>query len=352
MESTKALSGEERGNKRALSEKTSIKISYMEFILCLTIVLYHIGWNENLSGSENSRVVYMFIKEIGVAAVPMFSFLTGFLFYRNIRNIRDNFTKMKKRVRSLLIPYLLWNILFYFLYGVVLARFHFFEVDLSFLGFLKTFWNVITMPHLWYVRNVFLLALASPIIYLTLRNRYVGIAVLGICTLCLIIFHYQIKSSIFSGYLYLAGSFWGLHNAQILGGCKQERRRRLSEGREGKVLILAGALVLFLLFWIIHYRIEFRLVRLVCQIGMGLSLWKILDVIPLKKHNFIHFSFWIYVLHHPLDKIGKWFYLRVTLQPFLYQFLVFSTSFAVALGSGMIAKRFFPKLYKVLSGGR
>lgn len=38
MERTKALSGEERGNKRALSEKTSIKISYMEFILCLTVV--------------------------------------------------------------------------------------------------------------------------------------------------------------------------------------------------------------------------------------------------------------------------------------------------------------------------
>lgn len=86
---------------------------------------------------------------------------------------------MKKRVRSLLIPYLIWNALFYFIYGVVLARFHLIEMDqVSFLGLLRTFWNVKTMPHLWYVEWIFLLALVSPIIYLALKNRYVGIGVL------------------------------------------------------------------------------------------------------------------------------------------------------------------------------
>lgn len=334
-----------------MSEKTSIKISWLEFILSLTIVLYHIGWNDHFTASKGCQMVYMFIKEIGVVAVPVFSFLTGFLFYRNIICMKDNFIKMKKRMKSLVLPYLLWILLFYLFYGFVGSRFHLMEMDeIGLVGLLKAFGTSGPMPHLWYVEWIILFALVSPVVYLILKNRYVGLVILGIYTLYLVIFQEQTNARIFSSFLYLAGGFWGLHSTQFIKMfCKEGGKQRFN-GTVPKMVIGIGALVLFLVFWIGHYWIP--LVQYVCKIGMGISLWKILDLFSLKKCSITGYSFWIYVLHHPLEVVGRRFYTHVTLQPFLYLFLIFATTLFVALASGIVLRRFLPKVYSVLSGGR
>lgn len=56
-----------------------------------------------------------------MAAVPIFMFLSGFLFYRNADTLRDVIAKQKRRLISDLVPFLGWSGLYYFIYTAVYA---------------------------------------------------------------------------------------------------------------------------------------------------------------------------------------------------------------------------------------
>lgn len=55
------------------------------------------------------------------AAVPIFMFLSGFLFYRNADTLRDVIAKQKRRLISDLVPFLGWSGLYYFIYTAAYA---------------------------------------------------------------------------------------------------------------------------------------------------------------------------------------------------------------------------------------
>lgn len=88
-------------------------------------------------------------------------------------------SKLKRRSRSLLIPYLIWNLIAYLLYAIN-TKFNIFD-------FFRAFW-IIDIPGrggsspidgpLWYVRDLMLLMLASPIIYRFIKHKTIIILLL------------------------------------------------------------------------------------------------------------------------------------------------------------------------------
>ena len=64
-----------------MDKQFSNKITLMQFICTLSIVLYHIQWNNNFKDTIINRNIFLFVKEIGVMAVPAFFIMSGFLFY-------------------------------------------------------------------------------------------------------------------------------------------------------------------------------------------------------------------------------------------------------------------------------
>ena len=79
--------------------------------------MYHLrnitGYNiQYLNGFDNSILsAYTgFSNHIGFVCMVFFFFVSAFWFYRNINNKEELFKKYKKRLKTLLIPFLAWTI--------------------------------------------------------------------------------------------------------------------------------------------------------------------------------------------------------------------------------------------------
>lgn len=148
----------------------------------------------------NDQVVYpvfQFLRNLsseGVArlSVPLFFLIAGFLFFQASDFSWAFYTKkLKSRFRSLLIPYLFWNafalVMYFFLQQVVgLTHLAYGSVPLiaqwNWMDYLRCFWDLRTPNYplvypLWFVRDLMLTMLLSPLLYL-LMKRLKGVVVL------------------------------------------------------------------------------------------------------------------------------------------------------------------------------
>lgn len=103
-----------------MNKYLSYKILFFNFILSVLIVLLHsnckvtLGWNNDGTNLSNFiELLTTYICCIGHIAVPMFYIISAYLFYHNISTLKDTLSKIKKRIKTLLIPYLLWNTFLY-----------------------------------------------------------------------------------------------------------------------------------------------------------------------------------------------------------------------------------------------
>ena len=100
-------------------------ITYLRFPLIILVVLLHtIIIDQNCFGKiliPHGKypifdiILHILQRNIGDISVPLFFFISGFLFFYHIENFDIAIYKKKilKRIKSLLIPYLLWNTLFF-----------------------------------------------------------------------------------------------------------------------------------------------------------------------------------------------------------------------------------------------
>lgn len=125
------------------------RIDNTKWILTLLIVLYHI----QLLGSAEGLTadIFMYIKNLGDCVVPAFALISGYLFFYNADSFASVKAKMYRRIWTLLIPYLAWNLL-NSLYLIVRNN-----GVRGFFGGLLTFnwyrhcilWDA--SPHFWYI---------------------------------------------------------------------------------------------------------------------------------------------------------------------------------------------------------
>ena len=145
--------------------------------------------------------IMVFISSVfSTIAVPLFFFISGFLFFYNVDFSRAVYEKkLRSRSRTLLVPYLIWNfagflILLVQLHPRFLPQFPMlkdYRIDIS--GFLSYFWvknipdylpgeqaNPINAP-LWFIRDLMMLSIATPLIYwLIKRLKVIFILIMGI----------------------------------------------------------------------------------------------------------------------------------------------------------------------------
>ena len=185
MKENQVISGEELQSK---------VISFLRFPLCAAVVLIHININtENCSTHPlYDSVHYLFAQILARVAVPLFFMFSGFLFFYKSEKLHfsDYKGKLTKRIRTLLIPYLFWNftIILYYLLGRMLGLGSEYGSGFGFIDWLKPFWNnypvetngegiasyPICVPF-WYIRDLMVTVLLSPIIYYLLSDQEVSI---------------------------------------------------------------------------------------------------------------------------------------------------------------------------------
>lgn len=161
----------------------SKKVTFFNVTLTLLIVLLHAKTPERwgLELTMEYPLIYM-LSVLCQISVPLFFFISGILFYRDC-TFTSLTRKLKSRVSSLLVPYVLWNIIYVGIYFIL--------THLSFTHDLMNMGEALNSPHevliaiinsrfsvLWFVKDLLIFTILSPIILLILKNAW-------ICLLCL-----------------------------------------------------------------------------------------------------------------------------------------------------------------------
>ena len=201
-----------------INDKTRTQaLDLLQFPLAIVVLSVHVFSTQGLSfsGQEvdfNNYPVFMELNNFIDAflrsqSVPIYYFISGYVFFIGLQawNSEKYKNKLKNRVKSLLIPYIIWNSVFilqliltiYSPFGKYLAQESTFNP--SFQNILSCFWMYdgnlagvsetmyeankllpINVP-LWFIRDLLIMVICAPLIYqLVKRTKIAIVALLGI----------------------------------------------------------------------------------------------------------------------------------------------------------------------------
>lgn len=350
-----------------MSEKYSFwdKKTFVTYLLSVLVFLIHISTFANYSydttvGATIISIVEKFLtKVITPVAVPLFFIISGALFYRNYNN--DKYMqKIKSRLKTLVIPYFLWNILN--MVFCIITSYTF--VQKYFIGrekFVITLTNVLKAVFLydcnkqfWFIFCLIVFALAAPVIYFFIKNRYVGI----ITIIVLIILDYlniglseRVFFSIDSIIYYIVGAFIGKHYFSLFSEKSDKKKAFFGVG----LLMIAFTVESIYVYNSLEM---IKLVKIPFLIVYSYALWTTVDLFidKIKIRAFMKHSFFVYAMHVNVSAIiTKFLWI---LLPKNYVFAVpnfiitlVCTLFLIEL-SCCILQKFLPNIYTLLSGDR
>ena len=166
-------------------QRLSAAIAWLRFPLILCVVLLHCYCTVPLTGQDHSlffSLVYPFGLWLGESGVPTFFFISGFLFYISNKSYPE---RIHSRLYSLLYPYFLWNSIFLSFYLLLWLFGHPLDIlgknicDYGVIDYIRAYIdrgeyaggnNGPVLCTYWYVRNLFILCLTSPLWWFL--NRY------------------------------------------------------------------------------------------------------------------------------------------------------------------------------------
>lgn len=136
----------------------------------------------------------LFSRVLGNISVPLFFVISGFLFFLHTRfNKNVYLRKLRSRMKSLLIPYLFWNIAFLLLYYIV-SRLSVVENWLKGVEYtpefiLSSLWGrasttPMTYPiayQFWFIRDLMVVVALTPLMYLLIKyTKVYGLGLFGV----------------------------------------------------------------------------------------------------------------------------------------------------------------------------
>lgn len=130
---------------------------------------------------------------IFTAPVPIFFFLSGFLFFRNISTTTDVLKKLRTRAKSVLMPFLVWSTIYVFIFTIFPRE----EPSLAPIEILK---NIIFYKFcfpLWYLYQLIMFLLITPLINILIKKRYLSLCLLLILTFVAIFIKDSIEIEMF-----------------------------------------------------------------------------------------------------------------------------------------------------------
>ena len=168
------------------------QISWLMFVFSILVIWVHSYNVELFAGSQwgpawdrAAQIETFWSVGIGQIAVPGFFLLSSYLFFRNF-NFSKLAEKWKSRFFSVVIPYVVWNFLYYM--GYVIATrlpvvetvvgeeqipFHLEEIINAVLHYSYA-------PIFWYLFQLIILLFLAPVIYGLVKQKVVGICFLAV----------------------------------------------------------------------------------------------------------------------------------------------------------------------------
>lgn len=343
-------------------QDVSMAISWMRFPLIFMIVLLHCYCAIDAHGHHLFfQWVYPFGLNLGETGVPAFFFISGFLFFYSSKTYSR---KLKSRVHTLLIPYFFWNGLILLAYLLLWLKGNPMTImgksiaDYDLVDYLRAFidrgnWDsgngVPMLCPYWYIRNLMVLCIFSPIIYYGIKYlKWILILALFVWWIS-IPYNGMIASSIL---FFSMGAFFSIDQKNPLKALRQYLRP-----------FLGVWLLLFLIdwahcLWDIPYFLLFHRLSLVLNIFLLLLVgsylgskqyqgWKLLD----------NSSFWIYTVHYPMTiALGavssRYLQGSADWQLFVFYWCGVACVTALCVASYVVLHRLCPKVLSFVTGNR
>lgn len=342
------------------------KITWTTFIFSVLVVMIH-GYNIDLflsageagSLSALARLLEGFISEaMPTVAVPGFFMISAYLFCRNLswEKIPE---KMMRRVKSVLVPYIVWNSLYYIMmaaFGAVpgLREMAGGEaVRLSVDGWADAILHFTYNPVLWYMQQLIFLIAVTPVIYILMSKLYLGAAAL-LLLLLVIAEGALIPILNLDALLYYSTGAWlALHGREIV----ERKDGAGSRGRMLKAVSVVLSVLLCCLLYIGYRRYYSVLCTVLYGICSPIAVWNALPSGGLPEAGrWMRYNFFLYAYHFLLvrgiNKVGAVLLpggagaaLAVYLcLPVLVIFINWLTA--------EVLRRYLPGLWSLLNGGR
>ena len=89
------------------------KITNLSFILAVLIVIRHSSGIGIYNLPDWLYYGELFIQQATDLVVPVFFAISGFLFFNKLTGLRDWYEKIKRRLKSLFVPYVIWCLIGY-----------------------------------------------------------------------------------------------------------------------------------------------------------------------------------------------------------------------------------------------
>lgn len=351
-----------------IHEDLSYKIRMVSLFCSIAVVLNHSfalrsGFQEQagMPGASLSHFVQAFAKfGLGPLTTPFFFTIAAFFLFRAAPSItaywRAYPAELRKRVRSVLLPLLLWStasfLLIFTLQALPMASGHFGRGLSALSGaelLERLVWDPVAYP-LWFLRELFLLVLISPLYRVVFARRPLAWAALALL-LAVYFIDYENRHTR-SCFFFGLGAYLALHPPSL-------RRARPWE--------LALALGTWLSFAVGHtvyimlHGAGHPVLNNVNVITGLLAVWTGYDLIaPRLRHPLLAsvsgFTFLVYASHEPLTTlVRKALVASLGATPLATLTAFFITAVSVLVicnGMAVLLQRHAPAVCDVLGGGR
>lgn len=354
-----------RDSNNPMTPFFSEKLRIVSFFSIIVVFYIHAGFPDEVKETMTIPVIVRscIAGVFGPCAVPMFYAISGFLFFYGIRKgITDVFKKMRKRIRTLLIPFIIAALFFPAFFMLMefipgasahinsdsyIERFVSMPIGDIFLSLFYDSGN--GMPwayHLWFLRDlIIIIALTPGLYYLRKYTSFWSIVIILVLYIT-----FPQHSFLYAMYWFVAGSF------------VMDKTQKLPQWSIFMLFALFFAMAIYRQFNAYESWKYFRIL----EISFGVcSIWSMYDIFVSKEFRInsipflffaCQFTFFLYLYHEPaLHIIVKAIPMALGNNEFGYtmSFLLSPLIFApIAITIGYFLKKFTPYLYNVIVGGR
>jgi surface polysaccharide O-acyltransferase-like enzyme len=366
-------------------------IDWLRFPLAIAVVFIHMGPVADmqgvdyfhLSGTDIYTVVGAFISHVlANVAVPCFFMCSGFLFFYKVREWNRNIyrNKIKSRLKTLVVPFLLWNVIAVCAVAAIQVIkpegdiLRFFN-ELHDKGLWRIFWNYsewgstetnifgwadprygpYSIP-LWFLRDLIIAVFLSPLVYYFVKyTRIYGVVLLGILYYTRavpVVAEYNINMLITALFFFSLGGYFGIYGKNMVVS--------LRKGQLYWFLVAVVCLILSTFYDGSDMKKYFHPAYVISGVITTVNITSFfMERGKLKVYKTLSgASFFVYVTHGILvlavaRKLINFILpsdnmivlpVKFLITPFLCAFL--------CVGIYLLMKRFVPKLLSVLTGNR
>ncbi len=156
------------------------KVTTVNFILAVMVVLLHsqnILIYEDVLSDAVSGGEYFISNTVGNLAVPSFFMISAYLFYRNYDKSKI-ISKYKTRAKSVLLPYLLWNLMYYIAFAILVripmiaSIMQTGEVPVSFKELVTSLLFYKYNGVYWFMYQLILYIALAPLIWMVMKQKF------------------------------------------------------------------------------------------------------------------------------------------------------------------------------------